>query len=65
MKNFILGFLVDILTILLILVLGNIACVVSKSSIITSSLMWVIIYLTLDLHTYLSNKISNPNNIFY
>ena len=65
MKNFILGFLVDISTILLILVLGNIACVVSKSSIIVSSLMWVIIYLTLDLHTYLSNKISNPNNIFY
>lgn len=65
MKNFILGFLVDISTILLILVLGSIACVVSKSSIIVSSLMWVIIYLTLDLHTYLSNKIGNPNNIFY
>ena len=65
MKNFILGFLVDISTVLLILVLGSIACVVSKSSIIISLLIWTIIYIILDLHTYLSNKIGNLNNIFY
>lgn len=65
MKNFILGFLVDISATLLIVALGGIACIVSKSSIIVSSLIWVIIYLILDLHTYLSNKIGNPNNIFY
>ena len=63
MKNLFLKTLNDIVAALLIVLFGMLA--IKTSSMLLAILLWFIVYVILDLHVYLSNKLKNNFTAFY
>ena len=63
MKDLLLSSILDIVTVLIIVFLGNI--IMYSNGFIFNMILGITMYFVIDLHVYLSNKLNNINNIFY
>ena len=63
MKKFLLSILNDVGAAIFITAFGSLA--IKTSSTLLAILLWFVVYLILDLHVYLNNKLKNSFNVFY